>query len=400
MEQWEKYKLQDICTVINGAGFNRSDFAESGIPVVKTANVKPDRIILDGLTCVSETAAKKKAKSMIKPGDIILVMTGNKMDGNPDNRVGRLALFQEKGNYILNQRLCLIRGNQELVNSEYLVYYLSAGEVQNYFMDHATCTGRQVNISLSTVYNCMLKVPNLETQDRIVSRLKGLDLEIRSHERTINQLEQQAQTYFNENYIENRNPEWKEGTLADLGKIVSGGTPSKEKQEYYSEHGVAWITLKDLSDSKEKFISHGKKDISELGVKHCSAVKMPAGTVLFSSRASIGHMAIALNELTTNQGFRSVIPKENIGTAFVYFILKYSLPVIEKMASGHYIYNEISGKDMKMVPVLIPDEDTIQKINEYCNPIFGLQRKLEEEIRNLKQKKETLLTEILAGRFL
>ena len=129
MEQWKMYKLEDICTVINGAGFNRGDFAESGIPVVKTANVKPDRIILEGLTCVSETAAKKKAKSMIKPGDIILVMTGNKMDGNPDNRVGRLALFQEKGNYILNQRLCLIRGNQELVNSEYLVYYLSAGEV-------------------------------------------------------------------------------------------------------------------------------------------------------------------------------------------------------------------------------------------------------------------------------
>ena len=84
--------------------------------------------------------------------------------------------------------------------------------------------------------------------------------------------------------------------LSDLGTVVAGGTPSKTKPEYYSEQGIAWITPKDLSLNKSKFISHGEIDISELGFYKSSATKMPTGTVLFSSRAPIGYIAIAAND--------------------------------------------------------------------------------------------------------
>lgn len=80
-----------------------------------------------------------------------------------------------------------------------------------------------------------------------------------------------------------------------------GGTPSKSKPEYYAAQGIAWITPKDLSVDKSKFISHGENDISELGFSKSNAKKMPAGTILFSSRAPIGYIAIAQNEITTNQ---------------------------------------------------------------------------------------------------
>ena len=160
-------------------------------------------------------------------------------------------------------------------------------------------------------------------------------------------LEQQAQSYFQELFVDNADPEWAIGTISDLGTVVGGSTPSKAKPEYYTESGIAWITPKDLSINKSKFVSHGENDITELGLKNSSAAIMPEGTVLFSSRAPIGYIAIAAGEVTTNQGFKSVVPKPEIGTPFVYFFLKNALPVIEGMASGS-TFKEVSGSTMKM----------------------------------------------------
>lgn len=211
-----------------------------------------------------------------------------------------------------------------------------------------------------------------------------------------NNLEQQAETIFHSLFVEKANPTWKEGALSDLGTIVAGGTPSKSKSEYYSEHGIAWITPRDLSLNKSKFISRGELDISELGFSKSSAKKMPRGTVLFSSRAPIGYIAIAANEVTTNQGFKSVIPNKNIGTSFIYFLLKNLLPTIEKMASGS-TFKEISGAGMKNVPIVIPDDMIIQKFNDFCKPIFQQQEMLEAESARLADIRDTLLPKLMSG---
>ena len=201
---------------------------------------------------------------------------------------------------------------------------------------------------------------------------------------------------FRSLFVDNAKSTWKEGVLSDLGTIVAGGTPSKSKPEYYAEQGIAWITPKDLSLNKSKFISHGENDISEFGFSKSSVTKMPAGTVLFSSRAPIGYIAIAANELTTNQGFKSIVPNENTGTAFLYFLLKWLLPIIERMASGS-TFKEISGAGMKSVPVVIPDDKTIEQFNDFCNPIFLKQEILEAENIRLSNIRDTLLPKLMSG---
>lgn len=209
-------------------------------------------------------------------------------------------------------------------------------------------------------------------------------------------LEQQAEAFFHSLFIENANPTWKDGVLSDLGTVVAGGTPSKTMPKYYSEQGIAWITPKDLSLNKSKFISRGEIDISELGFSKSSATKMPTGTVLFSSRAPIGYIAIAANEVTTNQGFKSVVPNENVGTAFMYYLLKFLLPTIEGMASGS-TFKEISGAGMKSVPVIIPDNETIEKFNAFCTPIFQQQEVLEAENSRLADIRDVLLPKLMSG---
>ena len=256
-------------------------------------------------------------------------------------------------------------------------------------------SGRQ-RVQTDVVQNLEIMVPDYEEQRRISGLLKSLDDKIALNNAINNNLEYQAEALFHSLFVENVNPIWKDGVLSDLGTIVAGGTPSKTKPEYYSEKGIAWITPKDLSLNKSKFISHGEIDISELGFSKSSATKMPTGTVLFSSRAPIGYIAIAVNEVTTNQGFKSIVPNENVGTAFMYYLLKFLLPTIEGMASGS-TFKEISGAGMKSVPVVIPDNETIDKFNAFCTPIFQQQEVLEAENSRLVDIIDALLPKLISG---
>lgn len=197
-------------------------------------------------------------------------------------------------------------------------------------------------------------------------------------------------------FVDNADPAWHLGTISDLGAVVGGSTPSKSKPEYYAKNGIAWITPKDLSINKAKFISHGENDITELGLKNSSAIIMPKGTVLFSSRAPIGYIAIAAGEVTTNQGFKSVVPNAEIGTAFAYYFLKHNLPIIEGMASGS-TFKEISGSTMKSVPAIIPDSETLGRFNDFCNSIFAQQQILEEQNQRLSSMRDNLLPKLMSG---
>lgn len=101
-----------------------------------------------------------------------------------------------------------------------------------------------------------------------------------------------------------------------MGEIVAGGTPSTTHPEYYSEEGIAWITPNDLSNTNDKYISHRERDISQLGLHNSSAKVMPKGTVLLTSRAPIGYIGIAMNEVCTNQGFKSIVPYDKYGSIY------------------------------------------------------------------------------------
>ena len=258
---------------------------------------------------------------------------------------------------IASQSVCTNQGFKSIVVNEkadpLFVYYLL-----KYNKDAIEAMGSGTTfkeVSGKTMRAVKVRIPlDVSYQKRIAAVLDSLDTKIENNERINDNLEQQAQSYFQELFVDNADPEWAIGTISDLGTIVGGSTPSKAKPEYYTESGIAWITPKDLSINKSKFVSHGENDITELGLKNSSAAIMPEGTVLFSSRAPIGYIAIAAGEVTTNQGFKSVVPKPEIGTPFVFFFLKNTLPVIEGMASGS-TFKEVSGSTMKNVPAVIPD---------------------------------------------
>ena len=184
--------------------------------------------------------------------------------------------------------------------------------------------------------------------------------------------------------------EWVERKISDIGTVVGGATPSTKKPENYDDGKIAWITPKDLSTFSSRYIERGERNITEIGLKSCSTQLLPLNTVLFSSRAPIGYVAIAANEVCTNQGFKSVIPNENTDPLFLFYLLKYNKGKIEGMGSGT-TFKEVSGNTMKNIFVNVP---TDKKVQEKIAAILGsIDDKIEENERinnNLEQQAQAI----------
>lgn len=184
--------------------------------------------------------------------------------------------------------------------------------------------------------------------------------------------------------------EWKECLLSDLGTVVGGATPSTKNPTNYEGGTISWITPKDLADFKGRYIAHGERMITEAGLSSCSTQLMPTHSVLFSSRAPIGYVAIAANELCTNQGFKSVVPNEGTDYLFLYYLLKFNKDAIENLGSGT-TFKEVSGSTMRNVKVRVPVLLSEQK--KIASVLGAIDDKIEENERinnNLLQQAQAV----------
>ena len=187
--------------------------------------------------------------------------------------------------------------------------------------------------------------------------------------------------------------EWIECTLDKLGEIVGGATPSTKCEDYYGG-SIPWITPKDLSSFKGRYITSGERNITEKGLASCSAQMMPKDAVLFTSRAPIGYVAIASQSVCTNQGFKSIVVNEKADPLFVYYLLKYNKDAIEAMGSGT-TFKEVSGKTMRAVKVRIPLDVSYQK--RIAAVLDSLDTKIENNERindNLQQQADALFSSL------
>ncbi|WP_297453104.1 restriction endonuclease subunit S [Persephonella sp.] len=176
---------------------------------------------------------------------------------------------------------------------------------------------------------------------------------------------------------------WEIRKLGEIAEIVGGGTPSTKNPKYWNGN-ISWITPKDLSNFRYRYIYRGSKNITELGLKKSSAKLLPRGTVLLSSRAPIGYVAIAGKELATNQGFRSFIIKEKnkLNNEFLYYWLKLNKPKLESIASGS-TFKEVSGSALKQLEIFLPPIPEQEKIADILGSI-------DDQIENLMEQNKTL----------
>ncbi len=301
---------------------------------------------------------------------------------------------------VTNQQINSIIVNEN--NDTNFIYYLMTivGKHLNFISKTSTAVPI---INKTTFSNYKISVPLLSEQKKIAAILSSLDDKIETNRKINARLEELAQAIFKSWFIDfepfgGQMPEdWEEVALSDIGDIIGGATPSKDNPSYYTiaGNGIAWLTPKDLSETKAKFTNRGSEDITTLGYQKCSAKVMPAGSILFSSRAPIGYVSIALNEICTNQGFKSFVPKK-VGTAFAYYLLKALIPEIENKSTGS-TFKEASGSLMKSLRIILPNKDIICKFEEVCSPIFNHQCDCEKESSRLAALRDTILPKLMSG---
>lgn len=388
------------------------EFWDNGtIPWLKTEQLGA-KYIYETNEHISEVALKKTSIRLFPVNSLSIAMYGE------GKTRGNLSIL--KKTMATNQACCNIELDSEKADYEYVYYFLKTQYVEL----RQLSSGVRKNLNSNDIKNYPIRFPSsLNEQRKIAGVLKILDDKIDLNNRINTELEAMAKTLYDYWFLQFDFPNadgepyktsggtmeynttlkreipagWKSGTLDDLGQIVGGSTPSTTKSENFTANGTPWITPNDLSDNqRNKFISRGALDVSVEGVKSASLKTYPAGTVLLSSRAPIGYMAIARNELTTNQGFKSFIPSKNYSTEYVYYTVNNSLPVIVKNASGS-TFKEVSGSVLKSIDIMLPAFSVTDSFTKMVAGIFSRQDKLEQENKQLIVLRDWLLPLLMNG---
>lgn len=185
--------------------------------------------------------------------------------------------------------------------------------------------------------------------------------------------------------------EWKTYSIAEIGEVVGGGTPSTSNSEFWGGD-IPWITPKDLTGYYQIYISHGANFLTDKGLRAGTRL-LPKDTILFSSRAPIGYIAIASNPICTNQGFKSIIcKKELVYPLFLYYYIKSNLDYFKIFGTGA-TFPEISGTKMKKIKVSLPPLSIQRKIASILSAYDNLIENNNKRIKLLEQMAETLYKE-------
>ena len=391
--KYDTVKLGDVCYLVNGSAFKSKDFQKTGVPVIKIANVKPNKLILTDLKCVSEAIADQYSRSQIKYGDILLTMTGNRMDGGPDSWVGKAAMFRENGRYMLNQRLCIVRPNVDLVDPVYLSYALSSWDAQMYFITRSTSSGGQANISPAIINSFELPLPPMDIQKRIANILNQLDLKIRNNSKVSENLQTQTQLYYKNMIVENASDDWERTVLGNLVEMVKKVfNPAKEAETLLEHYSIP-------SFDDDRF------PVFELS----SNIK--------SNKYIITDECFMISKLnpTTKRVWRPYCLTDNAvcSTEFIVYtaidnrMTDYLFAIIDSEDFSDFMCSHVTGStgsrqrtipnDTLQYPVLLPDKETLERFVRIVQPMYALIKKNYIESNKLKTLREELAPKLISG---
>lgn len=374
--EWKEVRLGDILNFRRGHDLPHSAMKPGNIPVAGS----------NGVIGYHDTATP------IKP-ILTIGRSGN---------VGKPYFYEEAWAHNTTLYVDDFKGN----DPKFLYYLCQTMPFANFGGGSAVPT-----LNRNHIHPLETKIPvKVEDQRRIASILSSLDRKIELNNKINADLEEMAQAIFKNWFVDfepfkdgkfvdselGMIPEgWKVGRLDEIADVVGGSTPSKAKPEYYTQKGIAWLTPKDLSNHPAVYTSRGEIDITEEGYNSTSTKLMPKGTILFTSRAPIGYISIAQNDICTNQGFKSLVPKK-AGTCFLYCFLKYVTPEIENKSTGS-TFKEASGSLMKSLQVIMPEQKVFEDFETIVSPLFARIESLEKENSRLSLLRDTLLPRLMSG---
>lgn len=301
-----------------------------------------------------------------------------------------------------NGVICQIKNN---ASAKYGYYALLTSNLKSRVLGSA-----QPFISYHILNRVVIYLPPIEIQNKIASILSAYDKLIENNNKRIKILEQMAENLYKEWFVRFRFPGhettplengipkgWKLKHVSEIGDIIGGGTPSTDNEEYWNGN-IPWLSPADLTDYQGVYIDKGANNITELGLAKSSAKMMPKDTVLLSSRAPIGYVALAKNDICTNQGFKSIVCNQSImKPSYLYLYFKLNKSYLQSFASGA-TFPELSGSMVKKLKVLVPDISLLEKFDTFSEKLFEKTDVLLTQNQNLIKQRDLLLPRLMSGK--
>jgi type I restriction enzyme S subunit len=431
--KWPTVRLQEIASTDRkgfamgpfGSNIRSENYQQAGVPVLRGVNLGETGFIHDDLVFLSEQKAEQLKNSQAFPGDVIFVAQGT---------VGKVGLVPNHPRFqktVLSQNLMKFSCDRSKCDPRFFYYFFISADGQHTIRSHVNPTGVPcISRPLSSLKQFEVPFPPLSTQKSIAAVLGALDDNIELNRRMNATLDAIARALFQSWFVDfdpvrakldGRQPvgldkdtaalfpnefedselgpiprRWTVEPVGEVVPCVGGSTPSTAEPKFWEDGTHCWATPKDLSTLEAPVLIDTDRKITEEGVRAISSGLLPAGTLLLSSRAPVGYLAISTMPVAINQGFIAMKSNERASNYFLLNWCRSSMAEIESRASGT-TFAEISKQNFRPILILLPPRELMAEFTRSVTPVY------EQIILNVRQShtlaalRDTLLPKLISG---
>lgn len=418
-EGWQECEIGDYFDLIPGYAFKSKEFLDQGAPVFKIKNIKPLNVKYDELAYVSESYLNLKSKFIVKKDELLISMTGNRIEGTPETWVGKVAYFNKEEPYLVNQRVGILRkkGDSQ-VSNKYMVYKLSTDEMQKHLISIATSSGGQANISPTQILSTRIKLPSFSTQEKTAFILSSFDDKIELNNRMNKVLEQMAQAIFKQWFVdfefpnENGEPYKSSGGemvwCEELGKEIPKGwmLDTIGNCSSFLSRGIApkYAEVSDKYVINQKCIRNGELNLA-LSRPHVSNVseekQIRFGDILVNSTGTgtLGRVAQVyerLNDYTVDSHVTIIRPNLKYGIGYMGCLVKSMQSTFENAATGSTGQTELGREVIKQMKIIVPEQHLIKAFSDIYHNFCEKMVRSQQENKVLTSLRDTLLPKLMS----
>jgi type I restriction enzyme S subunit len=336
------------------------------------------------------------------------VFSGGTKFKNGDTLVARITPCLENGKtaYVdfLNDEevafgsteFIVLRAKEGISDSRFIFYFAISDEFRDTAIQLMSGTSGRQRVDTEALKRKVFTLPPLPEQKAIAEVLSSLDDKIDLLTRQNKTLEDLAQAYFRKWFIEDASDEWEVGKAENYFEIGIGKTPPRKEEHWFSKNkdDVVWISISDMGKSG-MFIGDSSEYLTEDAVRRFNIKRVPKGAIILSFKLTVGRVAIALREFTTNEAIAHFIYKNDYEREYLYFYLKtfdyYSLGSTSSIATA------VNSKIIKDMPFIMPNIEALQKYHKIAAPIFSKIEYNTNQILTLQKLRDTLLPKLISG---
>ena len=405
MSEWKKVKLKDCCIKIGSGSTPKGGstvYIDSGTSLIRSQNVYNLSFDYDGLTHITDDAAKKLNGVTIFKDDILLNITGDSVARTcivPDDVLPARV----------NQHVAIVRVDGKTMNSNYLSYYLASPKMQAYMLSLAVGKGASRNaMTKQMIENFEVPCPPIETQIRIATILSRYDTLIENYQKQIKLLEEAAQRLYKEWFVEFRFPghentkmvdglpeRWERKKAIDFFEMSIGKTPPRAEKQWFTDgkEGVPWVSISDMKDVT--YLLQTSEGLTKEACEKHNVRIVDEGAVLLSFKLTVGRVSIAGMNVCTNEAIAHFNKNEDNWREYTLLYLRnYNFDTLGN-TSG--ISKAVNSTIVKNMPFLMPSEKVLDAFSNVEKPLFQKIKNLSFQIRLLTEARDRLLPKLMSG---